>query len=111
MLTHTEGHPTVIDPRFAGMPDIAHGGYTSGLLAGALGAHTAYFRLKRPIRPGRRLELRRAAGELVELHEGGHLLAEARPAELDLDVPAPVSLADAEAASAGFPGFHRHLFG
>jgi hypothetical protein len=111
MLTHTEEPPTVIDPRFAGMPDIAHGGYTSGLMAGALGGHTVEVRLKRPVRPGRRLELRRAAGELVELRDGDDLLAEARPAQLDIDVPAPVSLAQAEAASARFPGLHHHLFG
>src|SRR5215212_3129333 len=110
MLTHSEEHPTLIDPRFVGLPDIAHGGYISGLLGGALGGHTAEVRLKRPVPPGRRLELRRANGELVELRDGDTLLAEARPAQLDVDVPAPISLAEAEAASTRFPGFHHHLF-
>ena len=110
MLTHSEEHPTLIDPRFVGLPDIAHGGYISGLLGGALGGHTAEVRLKRPVPPGRRLELRRADGELVELRDGDTLLAEARPAQLDVDVPAPISLAEAEAARPGLdarPGRHR----
>jgi len=93
------------------MPDIAHGGYTSGLMAGALGGDSAKVRLMRPVRPGRHLELRSAAGELVELRDGDDLLAEARPARLDLHVPAPVSLAEAQAAAARFPGLHHHLFG
>jgi hypothetical protein len=110
MLTHTEEQPTLIDPRFVGLPDIAHGGYISGLMGGALGGHTAEVRLKRPVPPGRRLELPPADGELVELRDGETLLAEARPAQLDVDVPAPVSLAEADAASTRFPGFHHHLF-
>lgn len=108
MLSPIRSHPVVVDPRFGGLPGLAHGGYTAGVLATAAGAASAEVRLRRPVPLGRRLGLEHA-GEAVELRDGEALLVEARPAELALDVPQPAGPAEAEAASARFPGFHRHL--
>jgi hypothetical protein len=101
---------TVVESRFCGLPNVAHGGYVAGVMATALGAAEAEIRLRRPVRPGRALALARAGDEAVELWDGGTLLARAARTELSLDVPAPVALADAEAASKRFPGRHRHPF-
>jgi hypothetical protein len=89
----------VIDRGYSGLPGIAHGGYVAGVLASALGGASAEVRLRQPVATGRRLSLERADRELVELRDGDALLAGAVPAELSLDVPLPVTLADAEAAA------------
>lgn len=101
-------HPLVIEDRFQGLPEIAHGGYVAGLLAAALGAPATAVRLRRPVPTGRRLHLENGRGGAVELRDGEALLAEGRPAELEIDVPVPVSAAEAQAASRRFPGFDRH---
>jgi hypothetical protein len=100
----------VIDRRFDGMPEIAHGGYLAGVLAATLGEASAEIRLRRPVPTDRRLSLARAEAEVVELRDGEVLLAEGAPAELSLDVPLPVTLAEAERSSRGFAGFHSHPF-
>jgi hypothetical protein len=100
----------VVESRFRGLPDLAHGGYVAGVMATALGAAEAEIRLRRPVRPGRALELARAGDEAVELWDGDELLGQAARTELSLDVPAPVALADAEAASKSFLGRHTHPF-
>jgi hypothetical protein len=101
--------PTVLESRFRGLPDLAHGGYVAGVMATALGAAEAEIRLRRPVRLGSPVDLSRA-DEAVELWDGDTLLARAARTELSLDVPAPVALADAEAASKRFLGRHNHLF-
>jgi hypothetical protein len=110
VIARGQERPTVIDGRYRGLPEIAHGGYVAGLLAAALGGLSAEVRLRRPVPIGRRLSLQRADGELVELRDGEALLAAGATAEFALDVPLPVSLAEAEAASVRYPGFHGHLF-
>src|SRR5829696_7159312 len=110
MRTSTTEQLTTIDERFAGMPGIAHGGYVAGLMAAALNASSAEVRLRRPITPGRPVALERHGGERAELSDGDVVLAEAKAAELLLQVPRPVSLLDAAAASHGYPGHEHHLF-
>ena len=98
-----------IHPHHEGLPGLAHGGYTGGLLAEVLGADTAEVRLRRPIPLGRPLEVRREAGRVL-LADAETVIAEAREAQLALYVPPPVSLAAAEAAARRFPGHHEHPF-
>jgi hypothetical protein len=109
MLTshHT---PTVFDDEFSGLPDLAHGGYMAGVMATALGAAEAEVRLRRPVRTGRALDLVHTADEAVELRDGDTLLARAAHTDLALDVPAPVTPADAQMAADHFLGRHRHVF-
>lgn len=97
-----------IDARYNGPPGSANGGYTCGVVAGLVDS-TAEVTLRRPPPLGRPLEIERA-GSRVALLDGGELVAEGVPAEVDIDVPAPVSFAEAERASASYPGFVEHPF-
>ncbi|MGH3104152.1 MAG: hypothetical protein ACRDN6_08680, partial [Gaiellaceae bacterium] len=65
--------------------------------------------LRRPPPLGRPLAVERRDGR-VELLDGTELVAEGIGAAVELEVPAPVSVADAERASESFPGFERHAF-
>jgi hypothetical protein len=89
----------VIPARFNGPPGSANGGYTCGVLASLLGADVAQVSLRTPPPVGRPLAVSHGEG-LVELHDGGTLVAEGEPSELLLDVPDPVDPDTAEAASA-----------
>jgi hypothetical protein len=94
----------IIPGRFNGPPGSANGGYTSGIVAGLLGGE-AEVTLRRP--PPLDTPLR-WDGE--RLWEGEQLVAEARRAQVELDLPAPVSLAEAEEATSRYAGFERHAF-
>src|SRR4051812_16077308 len=86
----------VIDPKFRGPAGSANGGYTCGVLASLMhGPAEVTLRLPPPI--GRPLEV--AVDGKVELLDGADLVAEAVQAELDLDVPDPLSFEEAEAAA------------
>jgi hypothetical protein len=104
-------HPAVIDPRFAGLPDLAHGGYVGGLLAATLASESAEVRLRRPIPTATQLELATApGGDRVELRDGDAVIAEGRATRLELDVPEAPSLAQAAAATRRFAGHVHHPF-
>lgn len=99
----------VIPSRFNGPPGSANGGYASGLLAAHVeGEAEVTLRLPPPLDTP--LAVVRE-GERVELRDGERLVAEAEPASLDgLDVPAPVSLPEADLASRSFAGFVHHAY-
>ena len=98
-----------IDRRFHGPPDSGNGGYVAGLVAGTLGGSGATVTLHRPPPLDRRLDLR-ATAESAELIDGEERIATAVPEDLDLDVPAPPSFAEARAAETRYVGHHRHRF-
>lgn len=98
-----------IDRRFNGPPDSGQGGYTCGLVAEALGAECAAVSLRRPPPLDTPLRLDAVDGS-VALLDGDELVAEGAPADLRLDVPDPVSLDEARAASAGSPWEDLHPF-
>ncbi|MGH3037371.1 MAG: hypothetical protein ACRDMU_09340, partial [Gaiellaceae bacterium] len=97
-----------IPARFNGPPRSANGGYTCGLVARLLGGE-AEVTLRVPPPLERELRVVRANGR-VELWDGETLVAEGEPAVVDVDVPAPVSLAEAEAASTRYAGFAHHAY-
>jgi hypothetical protein len=95
----------IIPPRYNGPPGSANGGYACGLISEALGGGFEVT-LLRPPPVGVDLDL---VGH--ELRQGDVVIAEARRAPpLDLDVPAPVSVEEAEEASKGYPGFQHHAY-
>jgi len=49
-------------------------------------------------------------GRRIELRDGDRLVAEAEPVELDLEVPRPVSLPQADLAARDFAGFLHHAY-
>ncbi|MGH2995285.1 MAG: hypothetical protein ACRDON_04445 [Gaiellaceae bacterium] len=98
----------IIPSRYNGPPESANGGYACGLLAERLGG-VAEVTLRRPPPLSVELEVAEIDGG-VELRQGDLLVAEARPLELELDVPEPVAVADAVEASKGYAGFEHHAY-
>jgi hypothetical protein len=98
----------VIEPHFHGPPDSANGGYTCGLVAAAIdGAAQVTLRVPPPL--GTPLELQRRDGGAVLL-DGETVVAEGRPAVLDLDIPRPVGLEEAQAAAQRYPWRDDHPY-
>jgi hypothetical protein len=100
----------VIEERFNGPPHSGHGGYTSGILARLIdGPAEATLRAPPPL--GRPLTVERRKDDSFALVDDETLVAEGRSvSEVDVEVPEPVSLGDAERASARYIGFERHIF-
>lgn len=94
-----------IPARFNGPPGSANGGYTCGLVAGLVGTEVVAVSLRAPPPLERPLAIGRAA-DRVELHDGDALVAQGAPAELLMEVPAPVSPERAgDASAAGSEGW------
>jgi hypothetical protein len=88
----------IVLPRlYRGPLTSANGGYACGRLAALVDADEVEVTLRQPPPLDRPLEVEREA-ERVLLLDGGALVAEARPAAVGVDAPAPVSLDVAEAA-------------
>ena len=86
--------PIVIARRYRGPESSGNGGYTSGLVAQRVDAGTVEVTLRVPPpleRPLGRARVRRGG----ERPRRANLVAEARAAELDLELPQPVSYAEA----------------
>ena len=97
-----------IPSRFNGPPASANGGYASGRVAALLGGR-AEVTLRTPPPLETPLAVERD-GERVAIRDGETLVAEAEPLEFELDVPPPVSLADAEEARTRYAGFRHHAY-
>jgi hypothetical protein len=98
-----------IPHRCSGPPDSGNGGYVCGLVGVALGG-TAEVTLKSPPPLERPLELAVDAEGVARLSDGDRLIAEGRRATLALDVPAPPSWEEAEAAATRYPWRTGHPF-
>lgn len=97
------------DPRYNGPPGTGHGGYVSGVMARLLGANPAEVTLRIPPPLGRPLTVEREAGG-VQIYHGAVMVAEALPAQFDIEVPPPASFDEADVAAAGYPGKKHHPF-
>ena len=85
--------------RFRGPLTSANGGYACGRLATHVDADVVQVTLRLPPPLEQALEVR-ANPDTTTLLEGDAVVAEARPATLDVEPPASVSIAEAEAAGA-----------
>ncbi len=85
------------DRRFRGPLTSANGGYACGRLAEHVPADSVEVTLRLPPPLERPLDVR-VDGETAVLLDGDSVVAEAREATLDLEVPAPVSFDEAEDA-------------
>ena len=100
----------VIDERYCGPPGSANGGYTAGRLAAFVDAPCIEVTLRAPPPLATPLAVERRDGGAALL-EGTTLIADARPASLELDSPAPIAVRDAEEASTRFPyALEGHAF-
>lgn len=97
-----------IAARYCGPPDSGNGGYTAGLLAKALG-RSVEVTLRKPPPLEKALDLLMLE-ERAELRDEATLIAEARPAQLELDVPAAPSFERAAELSTHYVGHRRHHF-
>ena len=98
----------VIPRRFNGPPDSANGGYAAGLVAGLL-ENDAEVTLRSPPPLDRPLAVVET-NTSVEVRDGDTLVALGEAVEWQLDVPAPVGLAEAEEARKRYPGFTKHAY-
>ena len=94
-----------IDERYCGFPEHALGGYVAGVLARTIDASAVEIRLERPVSVGDDVTV---AGDT--LMRGEERVASARPIALDLRPPRGVTRAEAEVASARYPGAAHHFF-
>lgn len=94
-----------IADRYQGFPGLAIGGYTGGLLARHLGTE-AEVGFRRPIPTDTPLDLVKT-DDAIELRLAGDVAAEATTTTVDTELPDPVPMEDATAASRDYPG-HRH---
>lgn len=88
-----------LDRRFRGPLESANGGYACGRLAAFVDADAVEVTLRLPPPLDRPLDVQPDDGGAV-LRDGESIVAEARAATLDVESPAPVSRAEAEAAAA-----------
>ncbi len=86
-----------IDPRFCGPPESANGGYVCGLLANYVDG-VAQVTLRQPPPLDTPLTIEHSNGH-VALQQDETLIAEAKPTLIELDLPEPVTLDEAEAAA------------
>ena len=100
--------PIVIPSRFRGPVDSGNGGYTCGVVAAAAGGGVEVT-LRRPPPLDRPLAVERD-GRRVRVLDDGVLVAEAAPAEWDVEVPRPPTWDEAVEAAARYGGFGRHAF-
>jgi hypothetical protein len=100
--------PLTIPASFEGLPGVILGGYSAGLLARAIGP-SAEVALRRPIKTSTELQITPSEDGFV-LRDDELIYAEGRAVDLSVDVPTPVSVAEAEAAAMDYPGFAGHFF-
>jgi hypothetical protein len=97
-----------MEGRFNGPTGSANGGYTCGLVAELLGGE-AEVTLRSPPPLDRPLDVRRDDSR-VRVVDGEQVVAEAVPAQLELEIPAAPTYEEAAAASSRYPGFAEHAF-
>jgi hypothetical protein len=106
----TVNETITIGERFCGPAGCGNGGYTCGTVAAYVNANPAVVRLQAPVPLGRALDIVRRPDGGIEVTNGENVLARARPAHLEVDVPEAPSIAELDAAMARYEGHHRHPF-
>ena len=104
-----KGTPEIkISARFCGPPGTGNGGYTCGLLDN-LTDYVSAVTLRRPPPLDKKLQVRREGGQL-QLMDGDHLIASARPGAVEFTAPPPPEWKQAVQASQNYIGFKSHPF-
>ena len=94
---------------FCGPPNAANGGYVAGRVSN-LSGETLTVRLFQPPPLETELQVAELADGLIEIRQGEELIAQGRPARLDLVPPQPPPYREAVEASRRYFGFDRHVF-
>jgi hypothetical protein len=98
----------IIDSRFNGPPESGNGGYSCGML-GKLIDGPAVVRLRIPPPLDTPMQVRKTADGVALFHKH-EMVASARSAVVDIDIPVPPDFAGAEAASLRYRGFDAHFY-
>lgn len=103
-------NPTVIiNHRFCGPPDSGNGGYVCGVVAGYID-DIAEVTLRQPPPLDKSMTVEDSGAGRVLLRDGENIVAEAKPATLELEVPSPPSFRQATEVSRTYLGFEYHPF-
>jgi hypothetical protein len=98
-----------IAKRFCGPPDSGNGGYVCGLLARFLDG-VVEVRLRRPPPLETPMNIVRRENSWISLMHGETLIAEARQARLDIEVPEPPAFHKAREAMKNYASPEEHFF-
>ncbi|WP_395622773.1 PaaI family thioesterase [Sphingomonas daechungensis] len=98
-----------IERRFRGPPESGNGGYAAGLVAAALGGSNCTVTLKSPPPIGRNLTLSTDA-DGATLFDDGTIVVTASREPIEVEVPPPPTLAEAQDAEPRFTGHVHHIF-
>lgn len=98
-----------ISSRFCGPIDSANGGYTCGILSKAIEG-TAEVTLKHPPPINKLMEIRQTEGNKYVLYNEDMIIAEAKPAELELVPPQPPNIKDVELSTLKEEDITDHYF-
>lgn len=109
MMPMSQIDSLVISKRFNGPPESGNGGYVCGVLAQYVDG-PAEVTLRSPPPLEKPLTVSREAEGRIVLHDGAVLVAEAKPASLELAVPSAPTSSAALNAMAKYAGFHTHAF-
>lgn len=102
------GGTAVIDERFCGPPGSGNGGYACALTAQFIQG-PAEVTLRKPPPLGKALTVV-VEEQSSSMLDGDVLVATAKPTSVDVEIPSPISLADAELAASRFPWRDRHPY-
>lgn len=99
----------VVDARFCGPNDSGNGGYVCGLLGERItGAAEVTLRMPPPL--DKELVIASSDDGSLRLLDDNELVAQARPADLDIDIPDAPDYEVASRAALGFRAFEDHVF-
>lgn len=101
--------PIQIISRFNGPPGTGNGGYSAGMIAGAIGTGVNV-RLARPVPLDQDLAITASAEQRWEVHAGSALIATAQATQVDVEVPPAPSWVEAFGVAKHFTGFSQHVY-
>jgi hypothetical protein len=99
-MNHLDINTLTIDPRYNGPNNSGNGGWVSGSLARLLNLKSVAVSLRAPTPLAVPLSVHHPDDGSITLERDGALIADARLAQLELDVPSPPDWQEAEAAGA-----------
>jgi hypothetical protein len=102
------GGSITIRRRFCGPSESGNGGYVCGMLAGYIDGPSEVMLRKPP--PLERELFVECMDDMVLLKDRDTLIAQAQPVTFELDIPDPITYAEAEIAARRYVGFKKHAF-